>query len=62
MDRGEEVARGFVVARCNGPELLKFAEEILDQATRLVKLVLVQTAKARHIWREHAFGGLEPGC
>ena len=29
---------------------------------RVVPVVLVQTAKGRHIWREHPFGGREPEC
>ena len=37
MDAGEEVARGLVVARGDGAELLELAEEVLDQMACLVE-------------------------
>ena len=37
MDGGEEVAGGLVVAVGDGPELLEFGEEVLDQVTCLVE-------------------------
>lgn len=43
MDCGEEVSRGFVVARDDGATLLELAEEILDEVARLVRLFVVVT-------------------
>ena len=40
MDRGEKISGGFVVARGDGPELLQFAEEILDEVTRLIEFLI----------------------
>lgn len=37
VDGGEEISGGFVVARGDGPELFEFAEEVLDQVTRLIE-------------------------
>jgi hypothetical protein len=31
MNIGQEVFGGFVIASCNGPEWLEFAEDILDE-------------------------------
>ena len=41
MDGGEEVARGLVVAGGDGTELLEFGEEVLDEVTRLVDVLVV---------------------
>jgi hypothetical protein len=41
MDGGEEVARGFVVACGDGPELLELGEEGLDQMPCLVEVSIV---------------------
>ena len=41
VDGCEEVSRGFVVARCDCPELLELAEEILDEVPRLVEFLVV---------------------
>jgi hypothetical protein len=38
MDGGEEVTRGFVVAGRDGPILLEFGEEVLDQVTRFINM------------------------
>ena len=38
MDCGEEVSGGFVVARCDGAELLELAVEVFDEMARLVHL------------------------
>ena len=47
---------------------LRQKDEIDDPLTEILRTgarrlqVLVQTAKGRHIWREHPFGGREPEC
>ena len=41
VDGGEEVARGLVVAGCDGAELLEFGEEVLDQVARPVEMAVV---------------------
>ncbi len=38
MDGGEEVARGLVVAGCDGTELLELGEEVLDEMACLVEV------------------------
>jgi|SRR5947208_11496933 len=43
MDGGEEISRGLVVARGDGPELLELAEEILDQVTRFIEMAVIRT-------------------
>ena len=40
MDCGEEVSGGLVVARCDGAELLEFAEEVFDEMARLIHLLV----------------------
>ena len=41
VDGGEEVARGLVVAGGDGTKLLEFGEEVLDEVTRLVDVLVV---------------------
>jgi hypothetical protein len=36
MNCGEKVSGGFVVAGCDGAELLEFSEEVLDEVPRFV--------------------------
>ena len=36
MDSGQEIASGFVIARCNGTKLFELAKEILNQVSCLV--------------------------
>jgi hypothetical protein len=38
MDGGEEISRGFVVARGNGTELFELTEKILDQVALFVEV------------------------
>ena len=38
---GQEVSGGFIVACGDGPELLEFSEEVLDQVTRLVHVFVI---------------------
>jgi hypothetical protein len=40
VDGGKEIPGGFVIARCDRPELLEFAEEILDQVTLFVAFAI----------------------
>jgi len=59
MDGAQEVARCFVVARCNGTILLESGKEVLDQVARLVQvsvmaaLVLARFEAGNH----HRFTG-----
>jgi hypothetical protein len=41
MDGCQEISRGFVIAGGDGAELLEFGEEILDEVTRFVKLLVI---------------------
>jgi hypothetical protein len=41
VNTGEEVSGGFVIASCDGPELLEFAEEILDEVTCLIEMLVI---------------------
>lgn len=41
MYSAEEIGFGFVVAGCDGPELLEFCEEILDQVAEFIKVFIV---------------------
>src|ERR1035437_239318 len=60
MDGGEEVARSLVVAGCDGPELLEFGKEVLNEVTRLVDIpVVVAGDAAVCLGRNH--GGLAGG-
>lgn len=72
MDAGEEVSCSLVVSGGDGTELFEFGEEILDQMTRLVELLIIvarQTAvrfRRDHCafaglrqWREHPLIGIE---
>ena len=43
MDGAQEVARCFVVARCNGTVLLEPGKEVLDQMARLVQVSVMAT-------------------
>ena len=41
MDSGQEVSGGFVVARCNGSELLELAVESLDEVALFVDFLVI---------------------
>ena len=41
MNGAEEVLGGFVVAGCDGPELLKLGKEVFDQVARFVEVSVV---------------------
>ena len=41
VNAAEEVLGGFVIAGRDGPELLEFGEEVLDQVTRLVEVSVI---------------------
>jgi hypothetical protein len=44
MDRGQEISCSFVVTGSDGAELLEFGEEIFDEVSRFVE-VLVKVAR-----------------
>jgi hypothetical protein len=43
IDSAQEVFRGFIIACGNGPALLEFCEEILDQMTGLIENFVIMT-------------------
>ena len=56
VDGGKEIPGGFVVARGNRPELLEFAEEILDQVALFVEFS-IELAGRRAVWSRRDYGG-----
>ena len=54
MEGGEEISRGFVVARGDGTELFEFAEEVLDEVARLVEVAIkIAAGEAVFSGRDH---------
>jgi hypothetical protein len=45
VNGGQEVARRFVVSRRNGPVLLEFGEEILDEVARFINVPIEITRR-----------------
>lgn len=41
MNGGEKITSGLVIAGCNGSELLKLAEEILNEVSCLVRVLII---------------------
>ena len=56
MDGGKEIPGGFVIAGCDAPELLEFAEEILDQVALFVKFA-IEFARRQAVWSRRDYGG-----
>ena len=56
MDGGEEIPGGFVVAGCDGSELLELAEEILDQVALFVEFS-IKFARRQAVWSRWDDGG-----
>ena len=56
MDGGKEIPGGFVVAGCDRPELLEFAEEILDQVALFVEFS-IEFARPQAVWSRRDYGG-----
>jgi len=56
VDGGKEIPGGFVVARCDCPELLEFAEEILDQVALFVGFS-IEFARHQAVWSRRDDGG-----
>ena len=59
MDGGQEIARGFIVARGDGAELFDFGEEIFNQVTGPVH-VLIERARLDPVglaWNHHRLAG-----
>ena len=42
MDGGEKITSGLVIAGCDGSELLKLAEKVLDQVSCLVQVLVIK--------------------
>jgi hypothetical protein len=55
LNCGEEISCELVIARGNGAELLELAEELLDQVSRFIELLVIR-AQALAI----GAGGNEP--
>jgi len=63
VDGGEEIARGFVVAGGDGPELFEFTEEVFDQMALLVE-VAVEVGRCKTVWSrrdDRGFAGARQG-
>ena len=56
MDGGKEISGGFVIAGCDRPELLEFAEEILDQVALFVEFS-IEFARRQAVWSRRDDGG-----
>ncbi len=41
MDGAEEVVSAFIVSGCDGPILLEFGKEVLDQVPGLIQVLIV---------------------
>jgi len=52
MNAGEEVLSGFVVAGCDGTELLEFCKEVLDQVPFFVDVAVIGPSKLAICFRE----------
>jgi CheY-like chemotaxis protein len=61
VDGGKEIPGGFVVAGCNRPELLEFAEEILDQVALFVEFS-IEFARRQAVWSRRDYGGFASRC
>jgi hypothetical protein len=58
---GKEIPRGFVVAGCDRPELLEFAEESLDQVALFVKFS-IEFARRQAVGSGRDCGGIASRC
>jgi len=56
VDGGKEISGGFVIAGCDRPELLEFAEEILDQVALFVEFS-IEFARRQAVWSGRDYGG-----
>jgi hypothetical protein len=56
MDGGKEISGGFVVTGCDRPELLEFAEEILDQVALFVEFS-IELTRRQAVWSRRDYGG-----
>src|SRR5262249_56002644 len=56
LEGGKEIPGGFVVARGDRPELLEFAEEILDQVALFVEFS-IEFARHQAVWSRRDDGG-----
>ena len=61
MDGSEEISGSFVVAGGNRPELLEFAEEILDQVALFVEFS-IEFARHQAVWSRRDDGGFASRC
>jgi hypothetical protein len=61
MDGGEEIAGGFVIARCDRPELLEFAEKTLDQMALFVEFA-IELAGCQAVCPGRDYGGFASRC
>ena len=56
MNGGKEIPGGFVVAGCDRPKLLEFAEETLDQVTLFVEFA-IEIARRQAVCSGRDYGG-----
>ena len=53
MDAAEEVGGGFIVARCDAPELFQLGEEVFNQVARFIEFFVVFSLfDAIGFWRD----------
>lgn len=61
MDGSEEIASGLVIAGCNGSELLELAEEVLNEVSCLVQVLVVKPLVSTMAFRRYDRGFAGPG-
>lgn len=61
MDGGKEILGGFVVARGDRPELLKFTEEVFDQVALFIEFA-IEFARRQTVWSGRDYGGFASRC
>jgi hypothetical protein len=63
VERGEEIPRGFIVARSDAAELFEFTREILDQVACLVERLVERSGRCSVLARrdDGGFSGTREG-
>ena len=61
MDGGEKITSGLVIAGCDGAELFKLAEEILNEVSCLVQMLVIKPLVRAMAFRRYDRGLAGPG-
>ena len=61
VDGGKEIPGGFVIAGCDRPKLLEFAEEVLDQVALFVEFA-IEIARRQAVCPGRDYGGFASRC